>query len=388
MVNKIKFEDITIDTKEISQSLLDIDERHRTSLFTWNGQFSPQFIEVMLRQYASEGDIVYDPFAGSGTVVDESIRLGLGSQAAELNPAAYHMARVREYSAFSAAARTRICREVEERIRDLNSDDLENEIALLYGQSKEEIKDAIALLVVLCDIYKHELTKERVLEKWNALAGIIRELPKAKYPVKVVRSDARCVPFDDNSADLVITSPPYINVMNYHQQYRRSVELLGYEILKIAKSEFGANRLNRGNRFLTVIEYAIDICLSLKESSRILKPDARMIYVVGKESKVLGQPFSNSEIVWRVATEVLGLNFVLKQQRKFKNRFGKLIYEDILHFSNSECQKTDESKITNQSREIARQVLEEARATTTIEETRIKLLEAAIANYDKVERCQ
>lgn len=35
-------------------------------------------------------------------------------------------------------------------------------------------------------------------------------------------------------ATLLITSPPYINVFNYHQKYRRSVEALGYDVLAIA----------------------------------------------------------------------------------------------------------------------------------------------------------
>ena len=47
-------------------------------------------------------------------------------------------------------------------------------------------------------------------------------------------------------------------MFNYHQKYRRSVEALDCNILAIARSEIGSNRQNRGNRFLTVIQYCLD----------------------------------------------------------------------------------------------------------------------------------
>ncbi len=59
----------------------------------------------------------------------------------------------------------------------------------------------------------------------------------------------------ENQIDFVITSPPYINVFNYHQNYRQSAEILGWDLLKIAKSEIGSNRANRGNRFYTIIQF-------------------------------------------------------------------------------------------------------------------------------------
>lgn len=101
----MRFEDMGIDRTDIDQSLLDIEERRRTSLFAWNGQFSPQFVEAMLKRYAEPGWVTYDPFAGSGTVVGESIRLGLGTIATELNPAAFHMARIRQLSLLSVGER-------------------------------------------------------------------------------------------------------------------------------------------------------------------------------------------------------------------------------------------------------------------------------------------
>ena len=133
-------------------------------------------------------------------------------------------------------------------------------------------------------------------------------------------------------ADLVITSPPYINVHNYHEQYRQSVETLGWRLLRVAQSEIGANRKHRVNRFLTVIQYCLDMTLALSEMARVCKPGARIILVVGRESTVRGISFDNGEIVARAGAECAGLPLLTRQERVFTNRFGERIYEDLLHF--------------------------------------------------------
>ena len=383
----MRFNKVPIDRKEIDQSLLDIDDRSRTSLFAWNGQFSPQFVETMLRAYGQSDWITYDPFAGSGTVASESIRIGMGSIASELNPAAYHMAKIQSLANLSISKRNDICNEIARLIDSINENCISDQLKNLYQQEDGVQKYILALIIVLCDLNKGEPSKCMVHEKWDNVSKVIRDLPETNAIVDIERSDARHVPFSDDEADLVLTSPPYINVMNYHQQYRRSVELLGYPVLKIARSEFGSNRLNRGNRFLTVIEYAIDMGLAIRETSRVAKPNSRLIFVVGKESRVLGCPFSNSEIVWRVANEVLGLHGELRQQRQFKNKYGKIITEDILHFRNAECQQINDYVITSACQLIARDELIEASKTKGLSDERRALLNSAIKCYENIGGC-
>ena len=60
------------------------------------------------------------------------------------------------------------------------------------------------------------------------------------------------------AVDLVITSPPYINVFNYHQNYRAILEVLGFDLLKVAESEIGQPAKNRANRFRTVVQYTLN----------------------------------------------------------------------------------------------------------------------------------
>ena len=59
--DEVLFKDIEVNITDIDQALLNIDNKVRSNLFSWNGQFSPQFIEVMLNQYAEEEYRLYDP---------------------------------------------------------------------------------------------------------------------------------------------------------------------------------------------------------------------------------------------------------------------------------------------------------------------------------------
>ena len=147
---------------------------------------------------------------------------------------------------------------------------------------------------------------------------------------EVFQADARATPLGPATVDLVITSPPYINVFNYHQNCRQAMERMGWDLLGVARSEFGANRKHRGNRFLTVIQYCLDMAMALTEIKRVLKPTGRAIVVMGRESCVRGVSFRNGRLVGAVAVAT-GFRLVTRQERKFTNKFGDVIYEDILH---------------------------------------------------------
>jgi len=111
------------------------------------------------------------------------------------------------------------------------------------------------------------------------------------------------------------------------------MELTGWDLLHIAKSEIGSNRKHRQNRFLTVVQYALDMLDTLHEIHRLLTQNARAIMVVGRESNVRGASFSNGMLVATLAIGGAGFMLDNLQERKFVNKFGETIHEDILHLT-------------------------------------------------------
>lgn len=386
----IPYSQIPIDHEFISQGELNIDNKVRSNLFAWNGQFSPQFLEVLLNKYSKETDIVFDPFLGSGTTLCESGRKKLPAFGIELNASAFFMAKVYEIINLDLPERWDVLQEAESVLSEIKSkDDIVNVLTTyIHDHSETYSSNLLSTLMVLLDLFNNELSMSLLWKKWGGLKDTVVKLPYSEGHISAYMGDARSVPAENNSATLLVTSPPYINVFNYHQKYRRSVEALGYNVLGIAKNEFGSNRKNRGNRLLTVIQYCIDMALSIKESCRICAPDSRMIYVVGRESSVLGYSFCNSQLIYEICTEIFDLPFLLRQERVFKNRFGQMIYEDILHFS---CIKTDPpiENITaiDGARKIAVRMLEEKRVSCP-ENKNSLLLEEAIKKASQIKESE
>ena len=376
-----------IDRTEIDQSLLDIDVKTRSNLFAWNGQFSPQFIETLLKHYATDGDYVADPFLGSGTVLYECARRGLSAYGIELNASAYLIAKVYEFVNVSDKDREKVISRIDSLIAVLSKMDSEDSLNQIVKVAKTDkdtrMRIVMSALVVLLDVYNNKISHELIEKKWNGLKGILLNLPQSENKIKVEMGDARHMSLKDGCVDLIVSSPPYINVFNYHQKYRRSVELLGYDVLKIARSEFGSNRKNRGNRFLTVIQYCIDMAIALCEAGRVCKQGARLIYVVGRESRVLGVSFCNSELMFLIATEILGYKCLLRQERAFKNRYGQNIVEDILHFSRGARIRNDIDAVEKEARQLAVDFLLLKIKSTTKADT-VTFLEEAVEKASSV----
>lgn len=375
----------------IPQEKLDIIEKTRANLFAWRGQFSPQLIETILSFYCPSNSVILDPFVGSGTVLLEASYLSLEAYGFEINPAAYIMSRTYEFINDSQKKevlknlRNIVDQEFPLRIFEV-SDQVENLVDKLQNTRNmlpDRSKVLFDALVILLDVCNNKITQEFIQKKFLHLSNIITKLPYSQKPIRVGLSDARSLPLKNNQIDFVVTSPPYINVFNYHQNYRQSAEILGWDLLKIAKSEIGSNRANRSNRFYTVVQYCLDMGDILKELARVSKQQARIVLIVGQESNVLGVPFYNADIIEKIGIKAKLFQKVLRQKRKFKNKFGKVIIEDIINFINLNNQVSQEV-IEQISREVAFEVLESSRLFVSSENQ--LFLESAIAKVNNIQR--
>ena len=339
-----------LDTHEIPQATLNIEQKSRRNPLPWDGQFSPELVQALLcHRYVRPGTTVLDPFVGSGTVLLEAGRAGSTAMGVEINPAAVALARVYEFINLPNAARESSLQALEGVLRDKLPDPLplfrayeaevdvetiKARLVALAGTARDHVhRIFFEALVVMLDFDRKNVSVDRVFELWDRLRRLVLDIPLSRHPIRVFHADARQTPLEDSTIDLVLTSPPYINVFNYHQRYRASMEALKWDLLNVAKSEIGANRKHRGNRFLTVIQFSLDMAQALRELARVCRPDARVIFVVGRESMVRGTRFFNGEIVTEVAHKALGFRLILRQERVFLNRYGQDIYEDILHLS-------------------------------------------------------
>ena len=100
----------------LEQEKLDVLIKKRSNLFNWRGQFTPEFVEYILTSFAKEGDHIFDPFSGSGTVLQESARLGFKATGFEINPSAYAMSKFFCFCNLSNEERVKFCNSFETKL--------------------------------------------------------------------------------------------------------------------------------------------------------------------------------------------------------------------------------------------------------------------------------
>ncbi len=167
-----------------------------------------------------------------------------------------------------------------------------------------------------------------------------RRYAKDIGPASSVRhGDARQLPFRTGSIDLVVTSPPYLNAIDYLRCSKFSLVWMGYRVsdLRSIRSEnigtesAGHSRVHdvdianvvtamcdtsglsdRDERLLK--RYVGDMKATIDEVSRVLRPKARAVYVIG-DSTLRGTFVKNSGAVTQLA-EMAGLKMVSRSTRK------------------------------------------------------------------------
>lgn len=334
-----------------SSARLNVIQKTRSNPFSWRGQFTPELVEYFLDIYADSNSLIADPFSGSGTVLLEGLKRNLDVIGCEVNPAAYAMSKFFEIGAFTSPEKWNLCQEV---IRSIPLSGLQVNRPLYQKEKSSNYREAYEnfinfskkaidahsskyqLVLILNILFKMENYKKlNIGQAWykayNEISSFLFSLPESSSSVSALLSDARNLhKYIERKIDLIITSPPYINVFNYHQNHRIIMELLDFDILSVAHSEFGSNRKNRGNRFLTVIQYCIDMAQTLFSMRKSISDDGKIIMIIGRESNVKKTPFYNGRIIKDVCNETELFSITDTSERFFKNKFGTTIYEDIL----------------------------------------------------------
>ena len=146
-----------------------------------------------------------------------------------------------------------------------------------------------------------------------------------KGKANVFQGDARRLNgLDDNSFDLVITSPPYLNAIDYLRGHKLTLVWLGYRVSKIREkrtTSIGAEKaLNASddqvdvsqyiskspnsafadNHLGWVRRYASDMQAVVREIARVVKQDGQVIMVVGN-SFLRGATVDNAGLVEDIA---------------------------------------------------------------------------------------
>lgn len=156
--------------------------------------------------------------------------------------------------------------------------------------------------------------------------------------VDVRIGDARALDLHDSSVDLVITSPPYLNAIDYLRGHKMSLIWFGYtipELRQIRSNSIGAERALHTDalkqiedmvQFIkasvdapdrlplaTITRYSQDLVLFSRELNRVCKSGAEVVTVIGN-STLRGNYIQNDALV-RLAYEGSGFRSINRSER-------------------------------------------------------------------------
>jgi DNA modification methylase len=176
----------------------------------------------------------------------------------------------------------------------------------------------------------------------HVLKGLETLYIQSPGQIQVKKGDARLLPVRKNSIDLVITSPPYFNAIDYLRGHKLSLVWMGYkisEIRSIRSTNIGAEvgidlgeKLNEIDRIIDKMadisllpnrkqnmlrRYVSDMNAVVRETSRVLRPNGEAFYVVG-DSFLSGAFVKNSEAI-KILSKKNGLKFLSSNIRQIPN---------------------------------------------------------------------
>jgi len=287
-------------------------------------RFPGQLPARLIERLSAPGDLVLDPFLGSGTTVVEALRHGRRAAGLDANPLAVVLTRAKSRpataedelrlravsaraTALVGACRTVGCQALSEAPEIPNrakwfADAHYHELAhlrLLLNEVSGAARDLgdlaicqAAARVSFQDSETRYVSVPRATKPGEALvaftsevARLLKVLPCSTTDpdVLVAHGDARdraSYPVEDGTVDLIVTSPPYPNAYDYHLYHRFRLFWLGFSPAVFRSVEVGSH-LRQQTVEDPVADYEADMKSVLQNLFAVLKPGGLCIFVVG-----------------------------------------------------------------------------------------------------------
>ena len=360
------------------------------AIHAFAAKFPPQLPAIFIERLTNPGDTVLDPMMGSGTTLIESATRGRKAIGLDLDPLAVKQGKVkttpiRDLDLLNILAANIVANaydflatpELDDKLRDRFDEDTKDFVDYWFTDSAQrELAALLESINLVTDSIEDEVQRRNIREFFEvALSAIIvtksggvtkaRDLAHGRAhisPGKNIKDainqfrlrarkniasldalpeiepddlsvrvgDARdmrdSVP--DKSVDLVVTSPPYANAIDYMRAHKFSLVWFGWSIndLSTLRSRYvGSERIGGWNgaaalpddvqetidalsdtaprQARIVAKYLVEMGYVLSEISRVLKPNRYAAIVVGP-STIKGQRVPTPELLASIAERI------------------------------------------------------------------------------------
>ncbi|MFQ5902414.1 MAG: DNA methyltransferase [Candidatus Binatia bacterium] len=339
-------QDLTFGTPRSPRAL------HNTHAFA--AKFPPELPRLFIEGLTNPGEIVCDPLAGSGTAVTEAMLLGRIGVAIDLDPLAVKLSatkttlqnpeqvkqaatrilesirvaglpadpwpalrkrydeRVAEFFRYWFTPRTiQELNALIERIRRVRNLSVRRALEVAFSSAIVTKSGGVSLARDLAHSRPHKVADKKIRPALNAFAERVEKLYaglsiilEAAGRAVTIMGDTRSLPLADNCVDLIVTSPPYANAIDYPRAHKFSLFWLGEPYDSLAKRRQGYIGAEVKERFdflpsstatlavesvgrrdkrkaAILFRYFRDMHQALQEMYRVLEPARAAVIVVG-----------------------------------------------------------------------------------------------------------
>ncbi len=361
---------------------------HNTHAFA--AKFPPQLPQVFIQELTAPGELVLDPMVGSGTAIVEAARAGRTGIGTDIDPLA-----VRISSAKTTALDARMAEELADKIVDYaqitlatHGPDYHDRVLASFSPATREFVEywflpetaaelgalisgiekltaaayrtlfevllssivitksgGVSLARDLAHTRPHKVEGKKIRSaisafQEKAMKSIAALQDIADFPgrAEVVRSDSRNLPLVDESVHLIVTSPPYVNAIDYVRAHKFSLVWLGSDVGKLGQlrrrfigakvgsdtddqvrsstAEATLHEINERDprRAKIARRYFQEMTCSLREMRRVLRRGKSAIVVVG--SSTVRNVVVDTALILAEIGEALGFQIAALKERE------------------------------------------------------------------------
>lgn len=309
-------------TSALSVDVNDVEPmRHVHGFHSYPARMHPDTAARLVLGLTEPGQVVLDPFSGSGTVLVEARILGRVAFGVDANPLAVTLstlklngikneseaegllataAAIAEFADERRLGKAKPSKRYESAQRALFPPHVLLELdGISLGINElcpESMKPVLKLVVSslltkvshrrsdtseqqqtrrLASGFTIRFFEKKTQELVRRLTEYSRLVPNQSLKMGVKLGDARKLPMNDRRANAIITSPPYPGVYDYVEHHRLRLEWLGLDAKHLEKNEIGAHRhfsLSRPED--AEAKWAEQLGACLDEMRRVLVPNA------------------------------------------------------------------------------------------------------------------
>jgi DNA modification methylase len=344
--------------------------KHVHRLHPYRGKFIPHLPEYLLKKYFKQDDIILDPFCGSGTTLVQCAEMGIHAVGIDVSEFAVFMANVKigDYD------RKDVVKEIKKITEKLpvgadlpvrpmgqtrwsvpTNENNQKEIQFIFCEIKKipnpNTRKFLALVLSRVINVKSE-THPEIIYWWkkysiDSLNRMIefQKLKTDSYQL-AISGDSRNIDLlkkiekrNKNLAELIqtkkikgiVTSPPYVGVINYHEEHKSSYDIFGFN----RNDDFEIGPKSKGESKIAREEYSRGIAEAFLNLRKYLADDFDIFLIVNDKFNLY--PFIAKES---------GLRIIEKFSRPVLNRTrgNTTPYSEYIYHLRSICHSRENGK--------------------------------------------